>query len=57
MNVTKNPRFGVHRRGFCFLAEAGEGLVGTYGDPNAGIRAYGKNSDKTGGEVARRDRR
>lgn len=38
------------------LEDAGEGTVVAYSDPNAGIRAYGKNSDKTGGEVVRRDR-
>jgi hypothetical protein len=39
------------------LQDAGEGTVASYGDPNAGIRAMYKNSDKTGREVARRDRK
>lgn len=39
------------------LSEAGEGVVGSYGDPNAGIRAAFKNSDKTGAEVARREKK
>lgn len=38
------------------MDDAGEGVVGNYGDPNAGIRAQYKNSDKTLAEVARRSR-
>lgn len=39
-----------------YLQDAGEGTVGSY-EENAGIRAIGKNSDKTFNEVARRERK